>query len=283
MITYKDISLLAEQTSISGTQKIPVTKDMYVTFNRIKSWIESTLSVDYGSVSNTPAIYKANHNFVPTANFDSLWNYENDIWLCNSTMYNSPADDNGDINNNWVSNFENCIIQQLGFKDSATKVQILYVTTGDVTSLTQGGIFYRLQTDGKWFRLATSTDTTNIYQIISNINTTLNSLTTNKQDKLSIKTPDIYIASNGAVTISPTANNVQFINLSGSIYRHTINLNYLNSLDEYTLIITNPNKAGRITINANSSYKYVGVIPSWSYNSWVLTIWRGLIFSNILN
>lgn len=266
-IIHKDIATLAQQASINGSQKIPVTENFYVTFTMIKDWIEGGL----------PAIYNANHDGVPTDNFDSLFSYENNVWLCAHSMRNAPLNDEGNNNTSYNSAFENCVIQQFGDKDAGTKVQVLYITTGDVTNLSMGYIFYRMQGD-KWKRVATYSDIADLQSQIDSLVNTFNS----KQDKRSIIT-DINIPSNGSVNINPSANKVQYINLSGQTTTHTINLNYLNSLDEYTMVITNPNNAGRLVININSSYKFVGVMPSWSFNSWVICIWRGMIFANILN
>ena len=232
---------------------------------------------DYNLLANLPVIYNANHDEVPINDFDVLYNYQNDIWLCSHTMVNAPLNDGGNDNPSYNTAFDNCVVQQFGLKDTNTKVQVLYITTGDVTNLSMGGIFYRIQGD-KWKRIATYSDIADLQAQIGNLTTSLN----NKQDKLSILT-DINIPSNGSATINPSANKVQYINLSGQTTTHTINLNYLNSLDEYTMIITNPNNAGGLVININSSYKFVGVQPSWSYNSWIICIWRGMIFANILS
>lgn len=266
-ITHKDISTLTQQPAINGNQKIPVTENFYVTFNMIKNWIEGGL----------PAVYNAHHEGVPTDDFDALFSYENNVWFCAHSMRNAPLNDEGDNNAYYNTAFDNCVIQQFGNKDAGTKIQVLYITTGDVANLSMGYIFYRMQGD-KWKRIATYSDIADLQTQINSLITTVN----NKQDKLSILT-DINIPSNGSVTINPSANNVQYINLSVQTTIHTINLNYLNSLEEYTMVIINPNNAGRIVININSSYKFVRVLPSWSFNSWVICIWRGMIFANTLN
>lgn len=102
-----------------------------------------------------------------------------------------------------------------------------------------------------------------------------------KQDKLSILA-DISLAANVNETIYPVANKVQYIHLTGLSGTNIITLNHFNSLDEFTIIIVNPNSV-RIMISHGIGYKYVGVQPSWSYNSWIITIWRGLIFANTIN
>lgn len=232
---------------------------------------------DYNLLANLPVIYNANHDGVSTDDFDTLYNYQNDIWLCSHSMCNAPLDNEGGNNASYNTAFDNCVVQQFGDKDAATKIQVLYITTGDVANLSMGSIFYRMQGD-KWKRIATYSDIADLQAQIGNLTTTVN----NKQDKLSILT-DINIPSNGSVPINPSANKVQYINLSGQTTIHTINLNSLNSLDEYTMVIINPNNASRLVININSSYKFVGVQPSWSFNSWVICIWRGMIFANILN
>ena len=232
---------------------------------------------DYNSLTNLPAIYNANHDGVPTDDFDTLYNYQNDIWLCSHSMCNAPLDNEGNNNASYNTAFDNCVVQQFGLKNTNTKVQVLYITTGDVTNISMGYIFYRMQGD-KWKRIATYSDIADLKSQIDSLVNTFN----NKQDKRSIIT-DINIPSNGSVNINPSANKVQYINLSGQTTTHTINLNYLNSLDEYTMVITNPNNASRLVININSSYKFVGVMPSWSFNSWIICIWRGMIFANILN
>ncbi len=267
-IIHKDIATLAQQASINGSQKIPVTENFYVTFTMIKDWIEGGL----------PAIYNANHEGVPTDDFDALFSYENNVWFCAHSMCNAPLNNDGDTNPSYNTSFEYCVVQQFGDKDAGTKVQVLYITTENVhNNIMMGSIFYRMQGD-KWKRIATYSDIVNLQTQINSLITTVNS----KQDKRSIIT-DINIPSNGSVNINPSANKVQYINLSGQTTTHTINLNYLNSLDEYTMIITNPNNAGGLVININSFYKFVGVQPSWSYNSWIICIWRGMIFANILN
>lgn len=267
-ITHKDISTLTQQPAINGNQKIPVTENFYVTFNMIKNWIEGGL----------PAVYNAHHEGVPTDDFDALFSYENNVWFCAHSMCNAPLDDEGNNNASYNSAFENCVIQQFGNKDTATKIQVLYITTGDVANLSMGGVFYRIQGD-KWKRIATYSDIADLQSQIDSLVSTVNS----KQDKISILT-DINIVSNGSANITPGDNQIQYINLSGATTIHTINLNYYrNSIEEYTMIIVNPNKAGRIILNTHVSYKFVGVQPSWSFNSWVICIWRGMIFANILN
>lgn len=232
---------------------------------------------DYNLLANLPVIYNANHDGVPSDDFDTLYNYQNDVWLCSHSMCNAPLDNEGNNNASYNKAFDNCVIQQFGNKDAGTKIQVLYITTGHVANLSMGYIFYRMQGD-KWKRIATYSDIAALQTQIDSLVNTFNS----KQDKRSIIT-DINIPSNGSVNINPSANKVQYINLSGQTTTYTINLNYLNSLDEYTMVITNPNNAGRLVININSSYKFVGVMPSWSFNSWVICIWRGMIFANILN
>lgn len=260
-ITHKDISTLTQQPAINGNQKIPVTENFYVTFNMIKNWIEGGL----------PVIYNAHHEGVPTDDFDSLYSYQNDVWLCSRSMCNAPLDDGGNNNASYNTSFDNCVVQQFGLKDTNTKIQVLYITTGDVANLSMGGVFYRIQGD-KWKRIATYSDIADLQSQIDS-----------KQDKISILT-DINIVSNGSANITPGDNQIQYINLSGATTIHTINLNYYrNSIEEYTMIIVNPNKAGRIILNTHVSYKFVGVQPSWSYNSWVICIWRGMIFANVLN
>lgn len=233
---------------------------------------------DYNLLANLPAIYNANHDGVPSDDFDTLYNYQNDVWLCSHSMCNAPLDNEGNNNAYYNTAFDNCVIQQFGNKDAGTKIQVLYITTGDVANLSMGYIFYRMQGD-KWKRIATYSDIANLQASINSLISTID----NKQDKLSILT-DINIASNGSANITPGDNQIQYINLSGATTIHTINLNnYRNSIEEYTMIIVNPNAASRITLNTHASYKFVGVLPSWSYNSWVICIWRGMIFANILN
>lgn len=233
---------------------------------------------DYSLLDNLPNIYNPDHVGVPTNDFDTLYNKPNDVWFCINSMRYGPLNDSGNTNTSHNTSFDYCVVQQFGDKDAYTKVQVLYITTENVTNLSKGSIFYRIQGDNKWKRIATYSDIVNLQTQIGNLTTTVN----NKQDKRSIIT-NIDIPSNGSVNIDPSANKVQYINLSGQPTIHTINLSYLNSLDEYTMIITNPNNASGLVINVDSFYKFVGVIPSWSFNSWVICIWKAMIFANILN
>ena len=174
--------------------------------------------------------------------------------MCESSMKNGPLDDSGNTNFSYNTAFDGCVIQQFG--DNGTKIQVLYITTGSVIGLNTDSIFYRMQ-GGKWKRIAEYSDIADLQSQIDSLVSTVN----DKQDKRSIIT-NINIPSNGIADIDPSANKVQYINLSGQPTIHTINLSYLNSLDEYTMIITNPNNASRLVINADPFYKFVGVIPS---------------------
>lgn len=240
---------------------------------------------DYNLLANLPDIYNANHPEVETNDFDTLYDEEaNNVWLCKDNMRNGPLDDNGGTDTSY-NNFEHCVVQQFGDRHAGTKVQVLYITTGNVANLSNGfgSIFYRIQGD-KWKRIVTYSDIADLQTQIDSLDSTVNNLTTtvdNKQDKLSILT-DINIPSDGIATINPIGNKVYNVNLSGTTSWHTINLCYLNSLDEVSIIINNPNNAGWIAINQDALYKFVGVFPDFSTNSWIITIWKGLIFTNII-
>ena len=239
---------------------------------------------EYSLLDNLPAIYNADHAEVQFDDFDVLYDEPNDVWLCNDSMRNGPLDDNGGTDTSY-NNFEHCVVQQFGDRHAGTKVQVLYITTGNVANLSNGfgSIFYRIQGD-KWKRIVTYSDIADLQTQIDSLDSTVNNLTTtvdNKQDKMSIIT-DINIPSDGIATINPIGNKVYNVNLSGTTSWHTINLGYLNSLDEVSIIINNPNNAGWIAINQDALYKFVGVFPDFSINSWIITIWKGLIFTNII-
>lgn len=269
-ITHKDISTLTQQQAINGSQKIPVTENFYVTFNMIKNWIENDL----------PAVYKANHDGVPTNDFDSLYDYQNDVWLCSYSMCNAPKSDDGDNNASYNTAFDNCVVQQFGFKDTATKIQVLYITTGDVANLSMGGIFYRIQGD-KWKGIATYSDILNIQYQINSLITSLNS----KLGKMSetTVTPSGTTFANRYIT-TPLANKTLNINCPGlqNLYVH---LNFLNSLDEAIILVNNNGVYGTtIDVTYDANYKVAGMMPFFTAGSkWIISIFKGILFFNQIN
>jgi len=112
---------------------------------------------DYNLLDNLPAIYNANHDGVPTDDFDSLYDASNDVWLCPLSMCNGPLNNDGGTNPSYSTSFEQCVVQQFGLNDKNTKVQVLYITTGNVINLSKGSIFYRMQGD-KWKRIFSYSD-----------------------------------------------------------------------------------------------------------------------------
>lgn len=234
---------------------------------------------DYDLLTNLPAIYNANHDGVPSDDFDTLYNYQNDVWLCSHSMCNAPLDNEGNNNASYNTAFDNCVIQQFGNKDAGTKIQVLYITTGDVANLRMGYIFYRMQGD-KWKRIATYSDIAALQTLINNLTTSLNS----KLDKMSetTVTPSGTSYANRYIA-TPVANKTLNINCPNlqNLYVH---LNFLNSLDESIIFVNNNGINGTIDVTYDVNYKVAGMVPFFTVGSkWIISIFKGVLFFNQIN
>ena len=236
---------------------------------------------DYSLLDNLPAIYNANHDGVPDTDFDILYTKQNDIWMCESSMKNGPLNDGGDTNSSYNTAFDGCVIQQFG--DNGTKIQVLYITTDDVTNLSIGGMFYRVQGE-KWMRVATYLDIANLQASINNLTTTVN----NKQNKMTeaLGSPYTVLQTNSynRQPIVPEPNIVKAYNNDDSTTQYYIINAYVNSLEEAIIIINdNSNLNTKFNIAVNSSYKISGPFtPNVDFiGPMILTIWRGTILSTL--
>ena len=119
-------------------------------------------------MTNLPDIYNASHNGVGDDDFDALFSYKNNVWLCSHSMRNGPFNHKGGINPDHNTAFDNCVVQQFGDGYTTTKIQVLYITTDDVVKLSMGAIFYRMQGDN-WQRIATYSDVENLQAQIDNL------------------------------------------------------------------------------------------------------------------
>ena len=235
---------------------------------------------DYSLLTNLPDIYNPNHELAPDSDFDNLYMFDNDIWLCKPDMLNGPLNDTGDINHNSNSDFSNCVIQQYG---STFKIQVLYITTNTVTNLSFGKIFYRMEGD-KWIRFANYYDVDTLQSQITNLITTVNT----KQNKMTEASDSPWSVSgtnSGArYPIVPEPNIVKAYNNSNSTTQYYKIDNYVNSLEESIIIINdNSNTNNKSNITVNSSYKISGPFtPNVDFTGpMILTIWRGTILSTL--
>lgn len=239
---------------------------------------------DYSLLDNLPAIYNADHAGVPTDDFDTLYDEPNNVWLCIDSMRNGPLNDSGNTNPSYNIYFDHCVVQQFG-KD--TKIQVLYITTGNVANLSNGSIFYRMQGD-KWKRIATYSDIANLQTQIDSLDSTVNNLTTtvnNKQDKMSEIIVNVVGTSYAnRETIQPIANHTLNINCpyADDLYIH---LNFLNSLDEAIILLnTNDLSGATIDVNYAAEYKVAGMMPFFTTGSkWIISIFKGILFFNQIN
>lgn len=171
-------------------------------------------------------------------------------------MKNGPLNDGGDTNSSYNTAFDGCVIQQFG--DNGTKIQVLYITTDDVTNLSIGGMFYRVQGE-KWMRVATYLDIANLQASINNLTTTVN----NKQNKMTeaLGSPYTVLQTNSynRQPIVPEPNIVKAYNNDDSTTQYYIINAYVNSLEEAIIIINdNSNLNTKFNIAVNSSYKISG-------------------------
>lgn len=243
------------------------------------AFAQSNHTHDYNLLANLPDIYNANHVGVPTDDFNTLYDYQNDVWLCSHSMCNAPLDNEGNNNASYNTAFDNCVIQQFGLKDKNTKVQVLYITTGDVTNISMGYIFYRMQGD-KWKRIATHSDIANLQSLINSLVSTVNS----KQDKMSetTVTPSGTSYAN-RYTFTPTANRTLNINCptTQNLYVH---IYFFNSLEEAVIIVNNNGATGTIDVTFDADYKVAGMLPFFTAGSkWIISIFKGILFFNQIN
>lgn len=227
---------------------------------------------DYNSLSNLPEIYNPNHNEVPTDDFNLLYDESNDVWLCKDSMSHGPLDDSGGINASDNTSFEYCVVQQFGDKSAGTKVQVLYITTGQIHYLTIGSIFYRMQGDDKWKRVLT-------YSEIEHLQT---KLTEASGSPYTISGTN---SSSGRHLIVPELNVVKaYNNLNGTTQYYKID-DYVNSLEEAIIIINDDSNLinTKFNITVNPSYKISGPFtPNVDFTGpMILTIWRGTILSTL--
>lgn len=211
------------------------------------------------AISITPAnigAYNANHDGVPVDDFNLLYNEPNDVWFCINSMRYGPLNNDGDTNPSYNTSFDHCVVQQFG-KD--TKIQVLYITTGNVANLSKSSIFYRMQGD-KWKRIATYSEIIDLQTQINNLTTTVN----NKQNKMTEAVGSPFTTSGTSSinreSIVPVPNVVKaYDNIPNSTQYYKID-DYVNSLEEAIIIINdNSNLTNtKFNITVDSSYKISG-------------------------
>ena len=244
-----------------------------ISYNTIGA-ASSSHTHDYSDLTNPPDIYNPNHELVPDSDFDILFGYKNDIWVCKPDMLNGPLNDAGNIDHNSNSDFSNCVIQQYG---STFKIQVLYITTNNVTSLSFGNIFYRMEGNVKWIRFSN-------YYDVDNLTTTVN----NKQNKMTEAVGSPFTesgpSSSDRLLIVPEPNVVKAYEGNGSSTQYYKIDDYIDSLEEAIIIINdNSNLNTKFNITVNSSYKISGPFtPAVDFTGpMILTIWRGTILSTL--
>ena len=215
----------------------------------------------YWNITDLPNHYNATHENVPSDNFDDLFNYPNNIWLCMSGMINGPKDRTGSIDNYVVGDYTNCVIQQIGDENSNKLAQILYILTGNVNNLSEGDIYYRTKGLHLWTRI---TDKVN--------NMVENSL-------IGLST---YTNSSNRLEITKSDNITQAYNSNLGTQYIRITSNY-SSLAECILIFNDTLTTYKYNIIWDTSfYKVCG---PWIYNQdlttpVVISIWRNILFIN---
>ena len=169
-------------------------------------------------------------------------------------MINGPLNDGGDINTSFNTSFTNCVVQQFG---DTKKIQVLYITTGDVNNLSKGSIFYRIQGDN-WKRIVTYSEIAILQALIDNLTTTVN----NKQNKMTEASgiPSTSgTSSAGRRLIVPEPNIVKaYNNINANTQYYKID-DYVNSLEEAIIIINDDSSSThKFNIIVNSLYKISG-------------------------
>lgn len=188
-------------------------------------------------------------------------------------MMNGPQGRLGGITSLDIAGYAKAILHQSGINGYI--VQTLYIV--DVIEeqgvyLKKGDIYTRVGTAG-WQRLAQ----------VEEMQSSISSLTT----AINGREPKMYETVQTASPISwcylgPSDNKTINVTFSGSGTFYIDIDYYYSGLSESVIILNNPG-LHNITFRKHPSYKVAGVQPSLNNKSWIITIWKGILFFNTLN
>ena len=224
-------------------------------------------------LSHTHVIYNPEHTLATSNNFNDLLEVQNDIWVCQYAMMNGPQGRLGGITSLNIAGYTKAILHQLGINGYI--VQTLYIVDVIMDQgvyLKKGDIYTRVGTAG-WQRLAQVEE---MQSSISLLTTAINGRELKMYETVQIALPSqwCYLGPSDNKTINVTFSG------SGTFY---IDIDfYLSELSESVIILNNPGLYN-IIFRKHPSYKVAGVQPSLNNKSWIITIWKGILFFNTLN
>lgn len=252
----------------------------------------SVTSTSHTHAISFPNFYKADHEKVPSDNFDDIWGYENNVWECEKHMYNGVLNDLGDVDPNHVGDYSTSVLIQYG-ADPGKKIQMLFIDT-NVSNVSMNGVFCR---HGKspWMRML---DTNNYDDLVQQITNNYNSLVqwgTNNHNSLDQRITDNYnslvqwadnnfeykqtpvtiLPVSGVITITNTFIN-KFITISGLSNTTTLEIDHWNSYLETEIHLTTAATVPALQVDPN--YKRVNLPGSLMPNTtYIIAIKNGVI------
>ena len=225
----------------------------------------SVTSTSHTHAITFPNFYNAEHDPVPTDDFNNIWGDENNIWQCESYMFNGIYDDFGGLNSNHIGNYETSVLIQYG-NIHGEKIQMLFIPSGTVANVSREGVFYRFQNSGVWMRMLDTADYDNLY------NSLVYWVNTNFEPKQT--TANMPSAVGGVITITDTYIN-KFIT-TPPISSGTFEINYWNSYLETEIHLTTG--ATVPTLSIKPGYKRVNLPGSLMPNTtYIIAIKNGVI------
>ena len=228
----------------------------------------SVTSTSHTHAINFPNFYNAEHKRVPSDDFDNIWGFENNVWLCQSRMYNGVGDDFGNLDPNPIDDYEPSVLIQYGIPGK--KMQMLFIHP-NVQNVIKEGIFYRFEDNpNAWLRMLDTTDYDNLY------NSLVQWVTNNFEPKQTTADMPAPVGAGAVITITDAYIN-KLITTTTPISNGTVVINYWKSYLETEIHL----KTGATVpaLSVDGSYEWVnvpgtGLMPNTTY---IIAIKNGVI------